>query len=76
MQLGSKGVISDTLADNITATPKVIGFTDNRCAVSIATGSTTSAAAAFDNGCVRKTVRMTKPAMIAISPKGNRCRTS
>ena len=54
MQLGSKGVISETLADNITATPNVIRFTESRCAVSIATGSTTS------GGGVRQRLRKGK----------------
>ncbi len=54
MQLGSKGVMRLTDADNITVRANVIGFTFNSSAAFNATGSTTIAAAAFDMGCVRK----------------------
>ena len=70
MQDGSKGVIRETEADNITATANGFGLTPSEFAVRMAIGRTTKAAAAFDIGWVRKTVRMIKPAMMASSPMG------
>src|SRR5690606_22908135 len=61
MQEGSKGAISETDAPSIIAIAKVRGSAFIKFAVSIATGKTTSAAAALLMGWVRSITKITNP---------------
>ena len=62
MQAGSNGAIKDDEAPSITAMANVCPLTSSVPAVFIATGSTTSAAAAFDIVCVSNIVSRMNPA--------------
>ena len=70
MQLGSKGVSTETEALIMTPMAKERALAPMVAADCMATGSTTSAAAAFDMGWVRMTVSTQNDAKTAKTPSG------
>ena len=65
MQLGSKGVSTETEALSMTPMAKERALAPMVVAACMAMGSTTSAAAAFDIGCVSRMLSTQKPAKTA-----------